>query len=96
MRRLLHAAGRGEPLPPPRSGSLEASYRYAMRQMASWNSLRLRSGLRAASASSRPVVCAFDGMLVRSDALGSLAETAREVDAMFEAAEGVSAEAEAR
>ena len=50
----------------------------------------------SASASSRPVVCAFDGMLVRSDALGSLAETAREVDAMFEAAEGVSAEAEAR
>ena len=30
------------------------------------------------------VVCAFDGMRVRWDALGNLAETARRVDAMFE------------
>ena len=30
------------------------------------------------------VVCAFDGMRVRWDALGNLAETARRADAMFE------------
>ena len=61
-------------------------------------SQRYPKAVAVASATPRgrlgPVACAFDGMVVRFDALGRLAETARGVDAMFEAAEAEAAAAE--